>query len=421
MCWFDASAREIRQHRWQSRLSFSAWLTALLWLAWASIPAFFLHASDDLPESERKKRGVFYSHDKVADVPWSIHVLKIDRGRADLEFQTTLAKGAAMGLGTMTEQMKTLPPELGKPIAAINGDFWKEGHQPEGDPEGLQIMRGELISAPGSRSCFWIDGHGQPHATNVLAQFKVTWPNNTVTFIGLNEERTHDGVVLYTAAMGPTTRTKKGRELILERGGNGEWLPLRSGQTLAGRVREVRETGNSPLSASTVVLSLSASVAERVPKVSPGTVLKIATDSTPDLRGVKTAIGGGPTLVRDGKIVNLTSPPARHPRTALGWNDKFFFFVVVDGRQPALSVGMTLQELASYMIKQGCQEAMNLDGGGSATFWVYGNVMNSPCYGHERPMANALVLVQKPKIQNGSLETIALPADSLTRSPGCPP
>jgi len=26
-----------------------------------------------------------------------------------------------------------------------------------------------------------------------------------------------------------------------------------------------------------------------------------------------------------------------------------------------------------------------------------GQVMNSPCYGHERPMANALVLVQKPK------------------------
>jgi hypothetical protein len=391
-------------------------LSRLIWLLCVVTCPLFAHASDDTPGPKQRKRGVFYSHDKIADVPWSIHVLKIERGRPDLEFHTTLAKGATIGLSTMTEQMKTLPPELGKPIAAINGDFWKDGRQPEGDPEGLQIMRGELISAPGSRSCFWIDADGQPHATNVLAQFKITWPNHTVTSVGLNEERSNDGAVLYTSAMGPSTRTRKGRELILEREGNAEWLPMRAGQTLAGRVREVREAGNSLISTNTVVLSLSPSLTERIPTVAPGAILKIAMESTPDLHGVKTAIGGGPTLVRAGKALNFTTAPARHPRTAIGWNEKFFFFVVVDGRQPGLSVGMTLQELASYMIKQGCQEALNFDGGGSATFWVYGNVMNSPCYGHERPMANALVLVQKPKTQNGSLEA-TIPAAPLLRTP----
>jgi exopolysaccharide biosynthesis protein len=169
-----------------------------------------------------------------------------------------------------------------------------------------------------------------------------------------------------------------------------------------------------------MVLSLSSQLVERVPQVSPGTVLKISLETTPDLSGAKMAIGGGPALVREGKMATFTSAPARHPRTAIGWNDKFFFFVVVDGRQPKLSVGMTLQELASYMIKLGCQEAMNLDGGGSATFWVYGNVMNSPCYGYERPMANALVLVQKPKGQNGSIEPVGAPAQSRSRALGSP-
>ena len=84
-------------------------------------------------------------------------------------------------------------------------------------------------------------------------------------------------------------------------------------------------------------------------------------------------------LVREGKIANFTGAPVRHPRAAIGWNDRFYFFVVVDGRQPKLSLGITLQELAAYLIKLGCQAAFNLDGGGSATFWVYGNVMNSPC------------------------------------------
>ncbi|MEW6161163.1 MAG: phosphodiester glycosidase family protein, partial [Verrucomicrobiota bacterium] len=43
----------------------------------------------------------------------------------------------------------------------------------------------------------------------------------------------------------------------------------------------------------------------------------------------------------------------------------------------------------------GCDEAMNLDGGGSAVCWVYGQVMNSPSEGRERGMANGLVVVQR--------------------------
>jgi len=376
------------------------------WLA-VLVVAPVLGAPDTVREPERKGRGISYLHDEVPDVPLSIHVLKIERGRPDFELHTTLSKGAAIALGTMTEQTKAVPPGLGKPIGAINGDFWKDGRY-EGDPEGLQIMRGELISAPGERSCFWIDTNGQAHATNVLSQLKVTWPNNATTLIGLNEERTDRSVVLYTSAVGPFTRTKKGRELILEREGEGDWLPLRAGRTFSARVREVRQTGDSSLSTNTLVLSLGSQAVEDVPAVSAGAVLKISTATIPDLRGVQTAIGGGPVLVRQGKVANFTATPVRHPRAAVGWNDKFYFFVVVDGRQPRLSLGISLQDLAAYLIKLGCQDAFNLDGGGSATFWAYGNVMNSPCYGYERPMANALVLVQKAPSQNASLQSTAV-------------
>jgi hypothetical protein len=389
-------------------------------LPWLGILAFtpVLATDSTIREPERKGRGFSYLHDEDPKVPLSIHVLKVERSRPEFEMHSTLAKGSAIGLGTMTEQTKALPLGLGKPIGAINGDFWKDGRY-EGDPEGLQIMRGELISAPGERSCFWIDTNGRPHATNVLSQMKVTWPNNATTVIGLNEERTDRGVVLYTSAVGPSTRTKKGQELILEREGQSDWLPLRAGRTLAARVREVRQTGDSALSTNTLVLSLSPEAVEDVPAVSAGAVLKISTATVPDLRDVQTAIGGGPVLVRQGRMANFTATPVRHPRAAVGWNDKFYFFVVVDGRQPKLSLGISLQDLAAYMIKLGCQDAFNMDGGGSATFWVYGNVMNSPCYGYERPMANALVLVQKPSDQSASLQSTAvrdLPPESSPRS-----
>ena len=61
---------------------------------------------------------------------------------------------------------------------------------------------------------------------------------------------------------------------------------------------------------------------------------------------------------------------------------------------------MSLPELADYFLKLGCTEAMNLDGGGSSTLWILGQVMNSPCYGHERSMANSLILLRKDKTQD---------------------
>ena len=56
---------------------------------------------------------------------------------------------------------------------------------------------------------------------------------------------------------------------------------------------------------------------------------------------------------------------------------------------------MTFAELADYMIKLGCEEAMNLDGGGSSTLWAFGAVRNSPSEGEERPAPNALVVVKR--------------------------
>ena len=85
----------------------------------------------------------------------------------------------------------------------------------------------------------------------------------------------------------------------------------------------------------------------------------------------------------------------RHPRTAVGWDDRFYYLVEVDGRQKNLSVGMTLNELADFMIGLGCKEVMNFDGGGSAMIWFDGRIVNSPCDKREREVANALLVLKK--------------------------
>jgi hypothetical protein len=295
----------------------------------------------------------------------------------------------------LSEQVKALPAELGRPVAAINGDYYRDEGAYAGDPKGLQIMRGELVSGPSDWTCFWIDADGHPQMTNVVSRFEVVWANGEKMPIGLNEERTRATAVLYTTVVGTSTHTSKGLDLILERHGTNVWLPLRAGQTYSARVKEARENGDAPLTPDTMVLSIGPQMLSRVPRTQPGAVLQISTDTAPPLNGVATAIGGGPAMVRDGKAIARTEVNVRNPRTAIGWNRDYLYLVEVDGRQRYLSVGMTTQELSDYMISLGCDSAMSLDGGGSATCWVFGQVMNRPSEGFERPMANSLVLVQK--------------------------
>jgi hypothetical protein len=355
-----------------------------------------------------KSSGVSYQHDSVLNGPWSIHVVKFDRSRGDLELRTTVPQNTIIGLSTLAEQVHALPPEAGSPVAALNGDFYVvDAKNPYiGDPRGLQILESELVSAPSDQASFWLDTMGNPQATNVISQLKVIWPDGSTTAIGLNEERRNGAAVLYTPRLGKSTRTHGGRELILEPAGSGAWLPLQAGREYIARVREARSDGDSPLTNGLLVLSLSPSLlTNNAVQAQAGAVLKISTATLPDLTGVRTAISGGYVLVRNGQKQTLQVPKSddykyrsvgeRHPRSAIGVSDKHIYLVEVDGRQPKLSVGMTLDELGAYMHKIGCDLALSLDGGASATLWFDGKVRNSPCDGAQRPIANGLVLLQK--------------------------
>ena len=115
-------------------------------------------------------------------------------------------------------------------------------------------------------------------------------------------------------------------------------------------------------------------------------------------------LGGGPHLIKDGHALGAAEADAegfngpdftvkRHPRTAAGTRrDGTIVLVTVDGRQPKISVGMAVDELASLMLELGCTDAINLDGGGSTTMVVRGRVVNSPSdAAGERPVSDALL------------------------------
>ena len=107
-----------------------------------------------------------------------------------------------------------------------------------------------------------------------------------------------------------------------------------------------------------------------------------------------------------------------NPRSAVGFNQDStkVYFVVVDGRQSNLSVGMTLDELANLMLSIGAHNAVNLDGGGSSTLVIHNEVVNSPSdAGGERSVANALFAVREMEVSSiPSVPNLLIPQNGAT-------
>jgi Phosphodiester glycosidase len=74
----------------------------------------------------------------------------------------------------------------------------------------------------------------------------------------------------------------------------------------------------------------------------------------------------------------------RHPRAALGLAAGRIVAVVCDGRSRR-DAGLTLVELARLMVGLGCDDAINLDGGGSAALVSGGRLRNLPRGDFETP------------------------------------
>ena len=114
-------------------------------------------------------------------------------------------------------------------------------------------------------------------------------------------------------------------------------------------------------------------------------------------------VSGNTMLISDGEPVPQTNT-ARHPRTAVGLDPKgmTLTILVVDGRKPGVSIGMTYTELAAELLKRGCWQGLNLDGGGSSAMAIrdpadhHYRIINDPSDGHERAVADVLGITVDP-------------------------
>jgi exopolysaccharide biosynthesis protein len=116
------------------------------------------------------------------------------------------------------------------------------------------------------------------------------------------------------------------------------------------------------------------------------------------------AVAGGVRLLKQGK--RFAKSQNVHPQTAIGLvffqqKQQELLLVVVDGRQPGFSEGISYVELADFMQSLGASEALSLDGGGSSTLLVQDKegklqLQNRPSDGFERLVGDSLLIFLLP-------------------------
>jgi exopolysaccharide biosynthesis protein len=344
----------------------------------------------DLPEPRNVAPGVLLYHlDSPALVdpegPVSIWMLRLDPAKVDL--QAALSNDEIMGVESVAGIA-----ERHKPIAAINAGFFL----PNGDPAGVMAIDGRLVSdTRRQRGAIGIsrDTTGvklvfarlRAAASLVLQNNSPNYDGQAMTTIaidGIDTTRLRGQLMLYTPSYHADTDTAKGGlEWVIDR---------QRGRLISGPHRD----GKTRIPARGFVLSFGG---ERAPEplqlLGRGTRVRLDVSYEPDEGEPKSwllaqdIVGGAGLLIRDGRDIedwsierfNQGFAENRHPRTMIGTAaDNTIWLVTVDGRQPEQSVGMTLVELRALAHRVGLVNALNLDGGGSTTMWVQGQVVNRP-------------------------------------------
>lgn len=325
--------------------------------------------------------------------PWFINLLRIDLSKARL--QMAHAMDEAVGLETVT----SLATRYGA-LAAVNSGYFRTTGTYGGDSIGVGVLSGKILSESNNARAAaglierngtqqLIFGHLKFEGVLVAGR-RLRRPIN-----GLNRPRGDDELILFTPQFHRTTLTDpNGLEVIVRN----------------GRVFEQRNLkGSSTIPSDGFVISASGSAREwALRNLRRGALVQVSLNLSPveadqaaAWKQASSIIGGGPQLIRNGRI-EITNAAEKilpsfvsdhHPRTAIAkLKSGQILLVVVDGRQ-ADSVGMSLNMLSDLLIEFGAVEAINLDGGGSTAMVLRNKLVNKPSDATgERPVSDAILV-----------------------------
>lgn len=334
------------------------------------------------------------------------HLLKLDLTKVRLD--VVHAMDAAIGL----EKTSSIATRHGA-FAAINAGFFRIDKSIwEGDDvSNLQINGKVLSESNNNRVALFINNSLEQTSVNINhlnLSGSITINKKPYNPLGINRERKGNDLVVYTPEFHSTTMTDmNGAEIIVQNGvitkilnNEGSNVIPKNGFVISASGKRRDEILNG------VKVGMKASF--MFSHISFGEGLTDNPENlAPSITAAEDIVSGVPLLVLNGKVKitwqeeksSKSFVETHHPRTAVAkLKDGKFLMVVVDGRSEA-SGGISLPDLAEFLLEQGATDAMNLDGGGSSTMFLDGKVVSKPSDKEgERKIGDAILVT--PRVKN---------------------
>ena len=347
----------------------------------------------DAPTITDVAPGVRYGDYEIrtADGPLSVHVLAIDLRDPNVRIGTALSGERLVSGG---ETVSSMALRTGA-VAGVNGDYFDINQTNQ--PLNIFIENSRLIRVPMQRWAIAFDSGKAPRFAEFTLTETATLPQGNIPLKTMNDwPPPGGGAVFITPQYGPLRAIENVTEIALQ--------PL-SGTPPFADYRVTAIADNTQTQPAGYYLALGTNAYGSVPLPNAGDDVSIDATATPPLDGIVSAVGGGPLLVKDGLWYADPDGPSKGefathmPATSVGvTRDGILMMFEIDGRQPALSIGVLQPQLASLMIAFGVVTGMQFDGGGSSTLVARlpgdqnARVQNSPSDGLERRVANSLLV-----------------------------
>jgi len=326
--------------------------------------------------------------------PLSVFLATVDLRDPRVKLAIATHDDVIVGRG---ERLSSMADRLGAELG-INADYFDINES--GSPLNLVASGQQVLHAPSRAATFVIDAQGRITMGPASFQAHLAGQGGVALDISaVNEWSPSVDLALITPELGSAA-------------GDGATEMVLHPQSAAGQyqVTRVEPQVSGPLFLAGGELAVAARGAQAQSLQSvfhQGDLVTLSESSVPALDGSGIGIGGGPLLVQGGQPVSDPYAPApeetnvRNPVTGAGVSadGSTLWLVVVDGRRPAYSIGLTRPQLASLFVALGAQTAMAFDSGGSSEMVVrhegelQSAAASSPSDGRERSIADGLFVL----------------------------
>lgn len=367
-----------------------------------------------------------------------IHIVTLDPQGYEIDF--VKAHNSVLGRETVAAMALR-----SKAMIAINGGFFEIGNGQDGMPSGTLVINDQVIGLRSvEHACLMLEKN-QLSIKLLSNNLRILIENKPLSLRKVNQFATKGDVILYTSAWGKNTLTPfiDRQEVTIDTLGN---------------ILAIAAHGNSAIPENGLVISFPSTF--NLSSLAIGGKLTI--DFSQSLLREKSglsALMGIPMLIANGKInpeigkSQSSFYTLPHARTAIGLKPNGDIILIVAEHAysrpleeitlaevktflqtnkttltenykkspqnltlaelktaiqkgfsaPDGAVGLSIQELAHLMLELGCSDALNLDGGGSASLWLFDHIVTTSIGDQDeaigqsilRPVSDAIVFKKK--------------------------